>query len=485
MADDVTYNLTYDTGSMLAGLGMPVGLKPTRVAPTREVMAGGHSAFSLTYPQMLSNSADDLAREVGPNFYDAMLTDPAVASAVGTLILAIIADGPQVQPNIKATPGKDEDPKQRRSREMAEFGQRYLSRPSVDILGGSVDLLMGFCYGARLAEQTLAECTVGDDAGLLVLDRLKGKPRRAWNFIVDPTWEVIGIAGLKAGTQERIFLPREKFAILSWMPREGDPRGISGLRAAFNAWNLKTQSYPQYFQHLRQFAGDSVVGEVAEGAVPTPDPTTGMMIEPTESMLRQLLSWQAGSAMAHGHGAKVYTVGGTGDGSVFTKAIETFNQEITQAILYQTRATKEAQHGSKADSEGGADIFGLLVRYGRNLLGGVFRRDIIRHGIEVNFGAADADEFCPTVSFGCTEHQDKAPLMLAVAKLWQSKFLDESQVPELCTTMGIPVPSMEALQMRLDREKAATELAINPPPPVIAPGLAPGTNPKPKKAVPA
>jgi hypothetical protein len=470
--NDLVYQApTLGGGSYLAGLGMPGGSTPARVAPTREVVAGGSGLFSPSYPRMLSSAVDDISREVGWRSYDAMLTDPAVSSAVQTLILAIIADGVQVHPNIKPTPGKPEDARQRRSREMAEFGERYLNRPRVDLLGASCDLLMGCCYGSRLAEVTLAECETGDDAGLLVLDRLKGKPRSSWRYVVDPTNEVTGIAASSVDSNSSpVYLPRDKFAILSWMPREGDPRGVSILRPAYNAWSLKVQAWPLYFRHLCQFGGSALVGELGEGGPAKVYDASGNLVTAEQGMLDQLLRFQGGSAIAHGHGGRIYTVGGQGDGSAFTKAIELLDRQITQAMLCQTRATKEAQHGSKADSEGGADIFGLLVRYGRDLLASVLRKDVLRLGLEINFGRADAEEFCPHLSLGETEHQDRAAMLDAFTRAYSSGFIDDSQVPEISALLGIPQPDMKA---RRDRKAAQAR-------PVV-PSAAPPAQPEPAK----
>lgn len=476
MIDTPLFPVNYSGDTAYAALGIPEGARPVKANARREYVAGGNGMLPTNYPRVLSNAVDDIAREIGWRSYDAMLTDPAVQSAVRVLVLAIVADGPQVTPCYKTTPGQEEGPKEKRAREMAEFGQRYLGRSNVDIFGASVDLLMACCYGSRLAEQVCVECEVGDDAGLLVLDKLKVKPRTAWRYVVDGTNEVLGIQAAQADPKQPLlqFMPRDKFAIVSWMPNEGDPRGTSILRAAYNAWNLKIMTWPQYFQHLTQFGGNSVVAELPPNAVPvTPldgygNPIPGPQQSPAEAMLEQLVAWQSGSALAIANGAKVYTVGGTGDGSAFTKSVDLFNREITQAILYQTRATLEAEHGSKADTDSSADIFGLLVRYGRSLLSGVYRRDVIHRGIEINFGKADADEFCPEVSFGETEHQDYASLWTAFASLVSSGALDPSQIPGMCQKIGIPVPDMDAmarLYKQQEQQMKAAEKALEAPAP--------------------
>ena len=106
----------------------------------------------------------------------------------------------------------------------------------------------------------------------------------------------------------------------------------------------------------------------------------------------------------------MYTIPPQGAGEVFHNAVDLFNREIVHGILFQTRATTEAQHGSKADSQTGQDIFGLLVDAGRQMLGATLREDAFRHLIALNFGQDVADEFTPLVTFGTKEEDKVGPV---------------------------------------------------------------------------
>ena len=160
-------------------------------------------------------------------------------------------------------------------------------------------------------------------------------------------------------------------------------------------------------------------------------------------MASQLVNFQNGSVLVVPSGAEVVPIQPQGDGAVFHEAVDLFNREIVQAILMQTRATREAEHGSKADSETGQDIFGLLVESGRAMLAGTLRDDCFRQLVALNYGQDVADEFTPLVTFG-THNRDRAAQWNAVANLMRSGYFGDSQLEEVDSMMGLPIRDAQA-----------------------------------------
>jgi hypothetical protein len=198
-----------------------------------------------------------------------MMFDPQVSASVNTLKTGILADGVSVTPAVT----DKSDAAHARAQEIADFVADCL-----DDLDPSIDqtlwtLFDALAYGSKVAEQVYAL-----DGGQLRLVSLKVKERRTTAFVVDAYLNIVGIIGLMPGQPMPIvssllidrpeeqpnLLPREKFAILSYWPRDSDPRGTSILRAAYRPWWDKQQTIPEYLKYLAQFAGPSIIATAPE-----------------------------------------------------------------------------------------------------------------------------------------------------------------------------------------------------------------------------
>jgi hypothetical protein len=261
---------------------------------------------------------------------------------------------------------------------------------------------------------------------------------------------VLGVLCRRPAREARVFLPREKVVILTWDPTDADPRGTSVLRPAVEPCNLKRLVWPQLYKHACQFGSASLLGKTAPGEVdrhPVDEdglPIPGSsLVSPQQFMASQLVNFQNGSVLVVPSGAEVVPIQPQGDGAVFHEAVNLFNREIVQAILMQTRATREAEHGSRADSETGQDIFGLLVESGRAMLAGTLRDDCFRQLVALNYGQDVADEFTPLVTFGA-HNRDRAAQWNAVANLMRSGYFGDSQLEEVDSMMGLPIRDAQA-----------------------------------------
>ncbi len=439
------------------GSPLPDAARIGRPDLTREYVASGASYHAASVPLALPTTIDDVMRERGARHYEWMMTDPVVSASVHTLKLAILAGGMDLKAAVSAKPGaKELDPDEALAADVVKFCWRCVER-----CRGWHAFLMGLlgaaAFGNRMAEKVFEVAKGGPDAGKLVWKSIKVKPRDAWQFVVDDAMNVLGVL-FRRPDRTRAFLPREKVVILSWDPADADPRGTSVLRPAVEPCNLKRLIWPQLYKHACQFGSASLLGKTAPGEVDRhPVDEEGLPIpgaspvSPQQFMAGQLVNFQNGSVLVVPSGAEVAPIQPQGDGAVFHRAIDLFNREIVQAILMQTRATREAEHGSKADSETGQDIFGLLVASGREMLAATLRDDAFRQLVALNYGQDVADEFTPLVTFG-TQNQDRAAQWSAVANLMGSGYFGESQLEEVDSMMGLPIRDAKA---DADRAEAA------------------------------
>jgi hypothetical protein len=451
--------------------------------PLREYLAGsyggstglsGLAGVDGRGTRVLPHSADDLSRQFGSHVYESMLADPAVVSSLNILKQGIMAGGLQLLPAMTADPtdeatdqpGENAD-KIELAEEIKDFCQRSidrLERPLDDVL---YELLDALPLGVKLAEITWKVATDGPDKGKTILSTVSPKPKESWAFVVDPFGGIIGILagyngawGLGLGTLVAdskspgsplaamlggyALLPRDKFAILSWQARNGDPRGNSILRSAYNAWQFKLSTWPLLYRYLQLFANPKAIGTTPQqsGGVPLIDNAGNVVpgkenVSAEEAMAYSLANWGSADWLVLPPGATVTVVNAQGDGRAQMNAVEMYNREIALAILGTTRNTMESQYGSRADSETGQDNVGLNVRIGKNNLGYVVRMDILKPLVRANYGDDAAEELTPHVSLGKVDHQDIEKMLQAVAAAGFA--LDPSQFPKIDATLELPI----------------------------------------------
>lgn len=472
---------------------MPTPKKPasvptvrTDVDPATEYVSGGGLAWLASYLAALPHSVDDVTRDFGDDLYDRMLHDPTVAACFNTLKHGILANRialpavklPVTQENVtdageQAALGLTKDVPhvdQSKADEIAAFCERMLSSldtPLTDVLWNLLDAL---AFGNKVAEKVYADGT-GEDAGRLVLKKLKVKPRRTTAFVVDAFGNTIGLLAIIPGvsftamtqgifTDQSLlgnFLPREKFAILTCRERDADPRGTSLARPAYYSWFAKTQVWPAYLKFLGLYAVGILVGTTGEqsfaetpayqpdGVTPMTDGTGAQVyLTPQQALLQNLLALSGGTAIALPYGTTLDTLKPAGDGSVFGAANDLFNREIEKAITGQTLATSEAQHDTRAASQTHQDVLGGLVSYGRGLVETMLYRDVLCPAVEINFGP-DALPLTPRPVLSDVEQQDAASMWAAVASLQTSGYLDPSQKIALDAQVGLPDRSAESV----------------------------------------
>jgi hypothetical protein len=445
-------------------------IRPERTDLQREYVAGSDDYWLSAFRQAvraLPHYVDTLEAELGDDSYQRMLNDPQVESSVDLLKAAILED------SISLNPAQTEDGDEAgaaQAAEMLAFVRRTidnLTTPLEDVLW---DMLDALAYGARIAELVYTMPPTGDDAGRYVLTAIKPKPREVLAFVVDVYLNVIGFLANRPGQarrligvhlndeQRRSLLSPDKFAVLTWRPRNSDPRGRTVLRAAYNAWWIKTQALPEFLKLLVQFATPSVYGTTSPDAVGNPE--TGE--SPEDLLLKALINIQNGSAAALPPDTVLGTIeAGKGGAEAFDIIIELLNREITKGILGQTRATMEAKNGSKADSETGKELFDTLVRAGQRTVARMLQRDVVDRLIALNFGN-NLVPLAPVITVGVESDAERSDAWSAAASLERSGYLDPSQYQQLDALLGLAPRTPAEIDARRTKRNAPTPAPVLP-----------------------
>lgn len=440
----------------------------------KEYLSGGSvrtlSPLLTNAIQVLSRFQDDLNREFSDRAYDDMLKDPAVAASVDILKSLILSEPLRVVPRVRNKKAADYEA----SKKVADFVEknlRKMARSPQVVLWEALDAI---AYGSSLVE-IVFEDAVEEGAPVLRLKDLKTRSRSNYGLIVDRYFNVLGAVPTEMGYQasgvytgstqpdkEKV-IPREKFLIVALVTKNSDPRGVSLIRPAWNAYYLKTQVWPAYLKFLVQFASPSIVGYTPEGAedVEVLDDSgtparnadgTIQTISAEEDMLSTLLGFQNGTVAVLKGGSKLDLIKSEGQGEAFSAAVDLFDRQIAMAILKAHRTLLDAKHSSKADSESAADLTDVFVASLREVLASAFTREVVRVLVKVNFGPEVADAYAPEVTLKAMPKQDFAKAADAVGKLWASKFLHSSQVAEVDAMVGLPERDLDAFLGELEEE---------------------------------
>lgn len=428
-----------------------------------EYVAGGTGLWSRQALRTLPSAIDDITADFGDDLYERMRLDPTVTACLNVLRASIIEEGLRLSPAVDDANADG----YALAQEINGFCEAVLGDLQIALDDVLWDLLDAILLGSRLAEEvyTVTPATayalpgtspISRTQDMLILSALKPKPRNATAFVVDAYMNVQGIASARPGmgiVNQGLYaqpltapnvLRRDKFAILTFRPKDADPRGTSAFRAAYFPWFAKQQVWDEFLKYLAQFASPSIYATASEAStkagilVTAADGTTST--RPAGEVLRNtLLDFRNGTAMGLPYGTLVDTIEVAGDGQAFHSAFLHCDQQITVAVLHQTRATMEAEHGSKADSETGQDILGTIVRQAKRAVCTMLRRDILRPLVSYNYGPDASRSLTPTASLGGVEQQDWSAKALAVAALAKAGFLDPSQYAAIDKELNLPV----------------------------------------------
>ncbi len=416
--------------------------------------------------RVLSRGIDDLANKWGPDkVYQFMLNDPTVSGAVnlikfGTLGSEFVVT-PSHKPDVRKRP-EEQHPDVARSARIRDFVQWWVDNLSEPVLDTLWELLDALSFGAMIAEVGWKRIPDGPWAGMIAPGELRVIPREQWAFVVDPRGRATGIEGTDADTGQKIILDLNKFLVLTWMRRRGDPRGTSILRPSFNAWNLKVQTWPGILKYLVRFGTPSIIGTTGPDAKAKPIldangvPVAGTLNRTAEDdFIEDLLDLQESSAMAIPNGWSVEMFEPRGRGEAQREAIDLFDRQIVLGVLGTVRAMMEAKHGSRADAGEAGNTTGRTFRWLKQRSARALMWQLFYPSVLANFGKPDADRFTPGAQHGSIEHEDFGDLLRAASSAGYR--FTGSQLASLDAWLGLPVRDPE------DTEPVAPPTAETPP----------------------
>lgn len=448
---------------------------------SREYVAGGGWAWYGQVARTLPNAIDDVTADFGDDLYERMLFDPQI-SAVSTIWKAsVLETGLHLTSAIRSRSDVDFE----LAAEIADEAShmiREFDGTLDDVLWNMLDCVS---FGNKVAEQTYRiQGARKDGRKILVLDKLKVRPRRATVFAVDIYLNLVGLlirvppnaspwsSTMMFGPDDEPFnlLAPHKFLLMNNKPKDNDPRGTSILRAAYSPWWRKQQIVPEYLRYLSQFAGPSLIGYVGPDATPIPDPSNpGGVITAEQVMLTALQALRNGTAAAFPNGAKVDPLIMQGDGAAFLRAIDHCDQQITKAVLTQELATEEGKHMARAAAQVHQDVLDTLIHHAKLAYGTQIRNQLFKRWVAYNWGN-NAVHLAPLISLGTAISRDQPALWGAAAQLMGQGYLAPSQMQGLDQQIGLPVrDDLELYPVEEDVTQPA-----DPPPAAPTPALAAG-----------
>jgi hypothetical protein len=454
----------------------------------REYVVAGRFTYYNQQLRSLNWAIDDLARDLGDEIYDRMMRDPQVNASLAVYKASIIEDGCMLEAAV-TDPEEDGYAVAQQLRDKAELMFEQLETPLDAVLWNMLDAAP---YGSKVSELVWDIAGPSGEKEMSLL-AIKPKPRRSTTYVVDPYMNLIGMLAVKrtspflyamASNQPVVdikqVIPREKFAVLTFRKTDGDPRGTSILRCAYDPWNRKRQVLPDYVKYLAQFAGPSLIGISGPDAdsVPVTDeegnPSGDESISAEQALATVLAGFKNSSAIALPNGTIVQPIQSTGEGRAFLNALQHCDAQIVVGILTQTLATMEAEHQARAAAQVHQDVLDTLIRQGKKDAQRMLYWDILRKWVFYNWGEALLT-LTPKPTLGSAEQRMIPTLMAAIAQLVQCQFLQPDQYPGCDRILGLPKRDMAALQLSIDAANMANELAAQPPPPPEPPSPPAGT----------
>jgi hypothetical protein len=370
----------------------------------------------------------------------------AASSSIGAIKAAVLSGGFTFTPagGPAGAEGED-DPDYQKAMDAADECRRAAESMDQPLESWAWEAMDAIGERVKVAENVLAVVGDGPDKGKYALRAIKHKPRWSWRFSVDRAMNISAIDAWSMDGEWGHFDP-DAFTWLAWEPTDGDPRGSSVLDACFLAWQGWLDQFPDFLKGNKEYGTPSLfatTSKLSAKMVPATDcygvEIPGKPITAEAALSRTLgQRFGNGSVVAAPEGATAKVLESARDNLTIINGLTYCEGLIVKTILLQLRATVEAKHGSRADSETGQDIMGTLVRHIRQWVCAGARRAFY-YQLRENHGEDYARRFTPRISLGKTEHQDFAAIAGAVALLYQAGFFAEDQLPWIDDYLGLPM----------------------------------------------
>lgn len=397
----------------------------------------------------------------------AMMTTPPGQSSAYALKSTALSGGFQFTPALRPSDDEEPDPDVELSKTILEQCKRAADALETPLEVWAWEMLDGIFERVKLAEIVMDPVLEGPDAGLYGLKSFKVKPRWSWRFDVDAAMNVVAIRAWTVDN-EWVKLDPRHFVWLAWDARDGDPRGNTVLDAAFHAFNMLCQLWPEALQGWKQFAFPNILltnGPNDRKDVPIRD-ASGNYTGKTESaetrLARQGAMMKSGAVIAGTHGTEGKVLESVRDGAMMEAAIQFLQAEIIVCVLLQTRSIREAEFGSKADAENGTGVVGTFAQVVRQWLCAAVRKPFMAM-VEANHDAAIARRLTPKVTLGKIDPRQFAAIAQSFGVLYQSGYFTARQLLWLDEFLGLPIRDDDDERVGPQKDTAGAPPADAPP----------------------
>jgi hypothetical protein len=472
-------------------------LNTTTTVLKSEYLAGGFLGDDETY-LVLSHNPNAWAGELTDDIIYKMLRDPEIYKCFNVIRNGVLGDGVTFRPALneptaidKPLEGEVEPPDRKKERlardqqietynlakRYADFATRAFDNLEIPLRDVLDDMLLALPYGNRVAEKVFEPKQDKDfNDKLFYFKRLKVKPRKATIFVTDKFGNLVG---LKAYVKEKDengtevlkpkIIKKEKFAILTFGGKDGDPRGTSFLESAYTAYQLKMQLWPEYLRWLIYSAVPPIVGYTSNetdsrkvlrdgnGEIVTDKDGNPVFESDVGALLQALKQVRNASAIALPYGAQVDTLNSSVSGDPFKGFRDVLNAEIEMGLIHQTLATSDSRHNTRAASQTHISILDDLVWRIKGTVRDMVT-GMVKHLMQVNFPNFD-ESLTPIVTMGDTARREFAGDVGAISQLHISGFLGESQKRGIDDILGLP-PRDVYSDREFERQKALEQMRL-------------------------
>lgn len=388
-------------------------------------------------------SFDDLTGEFGLEVYRQMLRDPAISASFSVLRGLILNTEFTVEP-AGAEAGSEEDAQAREVADFCSWAIRQMESPLVLVLEDALDAM---ALGAQPMEITWSTRERGGRPWL-VPRAIEHRAREQVGIVEDRWGRLAGYTAREPGVG-RLTLPLESMSGEGLLPREKFfclRFRESVLRPAYNAFHFKTQAIPAFYSNLRDSSG-RIIGYTPEDAEPLAANEAGGspgLQTPEQQMLEDLMRFTGSSVAAFPGGSRVDIHDGGGGGDAFLGALAWCDRQLAMGVLSLYQSLIEAEHSSKASSGTAFSGVVMLNQSRRVKVAHEATAQLLRPLIALNFGE-EAMPLCPAFAVERDSLSDKTFLFEAVARLFSSGYLHDSQLERLDADLGLPPRDMEAV----------------------------------------
>lgn len=479
---------------------------PAKVNRSYEYVTGGNSG-GWNWLQTLPTPDDDLENLIGNDVYTRMGNDEQIQASTMLLIMMALRRPMTFDPAFADLDENDAD--FLKGLEVRDAFQR-----AIDNLGRHRSSLFKFHFemlynamrfGAGVAEKTYERGT-GEDANREVFKYLKVKRRETVPFVVDYFFNHLGFAvyngpylgwlgemkrvltnseggtmagsdtmaqktKVKQGEEEKEvplweFIPREKFAVLSLLTENNDPRGRSWWRCIYNAWFQKMNRLRQLNLYMERFGLPIPIGTVSDSATDQyplngvgEEDKTRDKVSPQVGLLQALVNMRSGDALALPHGTEVELIQNTNDGGSLMNSLHYHDSQMVKGITFQKLATSPDAHQAKASGEVHQDVLNTPVHYLKNEVVEMDMQDLVIPWVEVNYGPGSR-KYAPRPNLGRTDPEDLARLLTALGTAFEKGGLHWSMLPEIWADWGLPRVDVKAWMEEMRTARAGNSEVV-------------------------